>query len=153
MKRRLRSISATEWFHLAQAVALIPIVRLALRLFPFQRLIRWLRRGAEAFRSRQAADEAYKRHVTWAASAAARRLLPNRPCLTQALVVQFLLIRRHCPAQLQIGVTKEDGALAAHAWVELDGRVLIGGPTSPSRYRRLDGLDDKIVAMREHEAS
>ncbi|NBB85936.1 MAG: lasso peptide biosynthesis B2 protein [Bacteroidetes bacterium] len=153
MKRRLRSISAAEWFHLVQAVVFILVVRLGLRIFPFQRLIGWLRRGAKTFRSRQAADEAYKRRVTWAASAAARRLLPNRPCLTQALVVQFLLMRRHCPAQLQIGVTKEDGALAAHAWVELDGRVLIGGPTSPSRYRRLDGIDDKIVAMQEREAS
>jgi hypothetical protein len=151
--RSIWSISLQEWGRLVQATVLVLSIRFCLSLFSFRTVTKFLRQKALAFPSSRGADEAYKRHVTWAASAAARRLLPNRPCLTQALVVQFLLMRRHCPVQLQIGVTKEDGALAAHAWVELDGRVLIGGPTSPSRYRRLDGLDDKIVAMREHEAS
>jgi hypothetical protein len=74
------------------------------------------------------------------------RLLPNRPCLTQALVLQYLLLRRgDTLAKLHIGVAKgEDGELLAHAWIERGGRVLIGGATSPRTYRRLPGVNERL---------
>jgi len=78
-----------------------------------------------------------------------RRLLPERPCLTQALVLQYLLLRRgDDAAELHIGVAKgEDGTLQAHAWVERGGRVLIGGENAPGMYERFEDLGEKIEAL------
>jgi hypothetical protein len=75
------------------------------------------------------------------------RLLPNRPCLTQALVLQFLLLRGGDDTpKLKIGVTKgQQNELLAHAWVERDGEVLIGGKTSPLTYQQFEGISDKIA--------
>ena len=48
--------------------------------------------------------------------------------LNQALVTQMLLARRGYPALLHIGVAKgKEGQFQAHAWVESEGKVVIGG--------------------------
>lgn len=66
--------------------------------------------------------------MIWAVDVVGRRLFPQNPCLTQAVVVQRLLRRRGIPAELRIGVRKEQGAtLEAHAWVEHEGEVVMGG--------------------------
>ena len=65
-------------------------------------------------------------------------MLGNKPCLTQALALQWLLRRRGEKVQVHIGVRKnEDGVFAAHAWLEKEGRVLIGGKISPTKYVRM----------------
>ena len=45
-------------------------------------------------------------------------------CLRQSLALWWLLRRRGIPAELRIGVRKDDGELQAHAWVEHDGQAL-----------------------------
>ena len=57
-------------------------------------------------------------------------------------------------SELHIGVAHEDGAFAAHAWVEQDGRVLIG-EAERRTYTRLvswpiDGVSPGIGADRVH---
>jgi Transglutaminase-like superfamily len=48
--------------------------------------------------------------------------------LNQALATQMLLARRGYPALLHIGVAKgKEGQFQAHAWVESEGKVVIGG--------------------------
>lgn len=64
--------------------------------------------------------------TSWAVVAASR-FVPGATCLVQAIVGERLLMRSGFPAQVKIGVTRDDnGALAAHAWLVLDGQVLIG---------------------------
>lgn len=46
------------------------------------------------------------------------------PCLREALVAGYILRRRR--PSLRIGAAKRDGAVVAHAWLEIDGEV-IGG--------------------------
>ncbi|WP_251979821.1 lasso peptide biosynthesis B2 protein [Salinibacter ruber] len=72
----------------------------------------------------------------------------QRPCLTQALVLQYLLLRRgDDAAELHIGVRKdEDTGLQAHAWVERSGQVLIGGTGAPDTYERFEDLGAKLEA-------
>ena len=49
-------------------------------------------------------------------------------CLVQALALQVLLEREGFPASLCIGVARgQRGQLEGHAWVESQGRILIGG--------------------------
>jgi hypothetical protein len=52
----------------------------------------------------------------------------------QALAAEALLAHRARRPRLHIGVSRgERGSLEAHAWVEDDGRVLIGGSTGELR--------------------
>jgi hypothetical protein len=77
-------------------------------------------------------------HVVWAVRTAGAHLFPARPCLPQALATRFLLSRLGVATDLRIGVQKpETDALRAHAWVEHEGKVLIGGPDAPSEYHTL----------------
>jgi hypothetical protein len=49
-------------------------------------------------------------------------------------------------SKLKIGVAKGgDEGIRAHAWVERDGKVLIGGENSPVQYKKLSYLNRKIV--------
>jgi hypothetical protein len=65
------------------------------------------------------------------------RFYPFRPtCLKKALVLCFLLRRKGFDIQVQIGAAKDKGRLDAHAWVEHQGRIILGAPT-PGRYATL----------------
>jgi hypothetical protein len=60
--------------------------------------------------------------------ASAARFVPRATCLTQAIAAHWLLRQGGFPAVLYLGVLRGPGAVfRAHAWVESDGRVLIGG--------------------------
>jgi Transglutaminase-like superfamily len=54
--------------------------------------------------------------------------VPRATCLTKALAGQVLLTHYGHSTVVHVGVTKEKGAgtFQAHAWLESDGKVLIG---------------------------
>jgi len=57
----------------------------------------------------------------------AARYVPRATCLTQALAAQWLFAWFGCPTLLRIGVAKgDDKALRVHAWLESEGRVVVG---------------------------
>ena len=145
--KRYWSWSAPERVLILQAAALTLLIRGLLSFVSLRTVVRLLRRWADRLSSEEAANRTYRARVVWAASAVAGRLLPKRPCLTQALVVQFLLRRRgDNAATLRIGVAKDgDFGIAAHAWVEREGEVIIGGTDSPHRYRPLPEVESKIM--------
>ena len=67
--------------------------------------------------------------LRWAAitDMVARRLFRKDACLVRAAALQRLLLRRHVPTELRIGVRKqEDGSIASHAWLEHRDRVIMG---------------------------
>jgi hypothetical protein len=70
---------------------------------------------------------AYLARMAWCVSKTAR-LVPHASCLTQGLVLQKLLHRRGVASALKVGVRRDgpDG-LAAHAWVVVDDKVVLGG--------------------------
>lgn len=65
--------------------------------------------------------------LAWAVRVAAR-LLPGTRCLPRALALQRMLWRRGIQgAELHIGVARDaNGAFNAHAWMELEGRAIMG---------------------------
>jgi hypothetical protein len=101
----------------AQAWILLLVADLGLRTLPFARLDRWLTPTV-----RGEADEAAIGRLVWATAAAARHHLYPMRCLPQAFCLRRLLGRHGVAAELKIGVARADGALAAHAWVEREGR-------------------------------
>jgi hypothetical protein len=111
------SLSMRERFLLVETTTTLVAVQLGLRLFSIERLRRWAGRKAPVAAS---ADR-----VVWAVDAVARRL-PGCSCLVSALALQRLLSRRGQPSELHVGVAKQGARLAAHAWLESGGRILIG---------------------------
>lgn len=60
-------------------------------------------------------------------------------CLTRAVVLHAVLTRRGRPAVVVIGTRRVGLAMRAHAWVELDGRVLsVDGANGYLALCRLD---------------
>lgn len=114
---RWRSLPAKDRTLLVQAVRLNVQARLLLQLWSIDRLRSWasLRGGG-----RMAAEQ-----VIWAARAAARRV-PFVTCLSSALALQRLLARNGHDCELHIGVARGTGAFIAHAWVEFEGRIVLG---------------------------
>lgn len=133
--RRLRRHSWTERGLLGLAAALCLCMWGALRIVSLRRLVHWT--GTTSPRTNTAGHPKID-HVVWAVRTAGRHLFPARPCLPQALAARFLLARLGVPTDLRIGVRRgETDDLHAHAWVEFDGEVLIGGTDAPTEYRSL----------------
>ena len=57
----------------------------------------------------------------------ASKLVPFATCLTQALAGGFLIRRAGRNAVIHFGVARGDAGFKAHAWLESDGGILIGG--------------------------
>ena len=92
--------------------------------------------------SRPKPDEAYMARVGHIVPRVAKRMMRDRPCLVQALTARYLIKRRGIPATFRIGVAKDLSAdLRAHAWVESDGRIVIGGVNAPDLYVPLEAPD------------
>jgi hypothetical protein len=113
---------------------LLLVADLGLRVFPFARFNSWM---APAVAARQA-DDAVVRRLVWATASAARHHLYPMRCLPQALCLRRLLGRHGIPTELKIGVVRRDGELAAHAWVEREGRPLGESPTVDERFATLN---------------
>jgi hypothetical protein len=65
--------------------------------------------------------------IAWAVRAVGVATPRGSNCLVRALATQAMLTRYGYPSELKIGVRKsEDGCLAAHAWLECAGGVIIG---------------------------
>ncbi|MFT4590661.1 MAG: hypothetical protein ACI8QF_004793 [Limisphaerales bacterium] len=79
--------------------------------------------------------------VAWAVEAVSRRLPMTDNCLVRAVATLSMLRRRGLPAELRLGVAREAGReFEAHAWVECEGEILIGGEEA-DRFTRLQRSD------------
>lgn len=119
---------------LLQAFCLILGIRLALKAVRFATLRSALARLAssvpESRRSTPATEDEQQRTV-WAVRTAARACPAISTCLTNALAAHVLLARRGYVSNLRIGVTRDEkGEFTAHAWLEQEGAILIGGDWS-----------------------
>ena len=127
--KELRSHSAGEWLLFTQALCGTVLTRAALRVLPLPRVRRLVRRYFRAASPLPRARRALAAQAVWAAVAAGRRSPLGTTCLATALVAQALLQRHGYEAKLRIGVGRElDGAFIAHAWLEREGKVIVGGP-------------------------
>ncbi|MDH3316861.1 MAG: lasso peptide biosynthesis B2 protein [Gammaproteobacteria bacterium] len=124
--RKIRNLSRTEFLILAQAAALFPTVKLAQRWIRLDKLHARLRRlfgnGPKLSDDRRQPISAD--NVTRLVRVAARRGLVRPTCLQHALVLWTQLHRHGFEAAIRFGVRKNQEVLEAHAWVEIDGRIL-----------------------------
>jgi hypothetical protein len=143
--RLLRSfwrLTPAERRILVQATFLLIVTHFALGQIPFpilRRLVTGRRRPGTARLSSRALAE----HVVWAVTAAGKRIPGPPMCLSRALTVQAMLARRGHPSRLHVGVVRgSQGKVEGHAWVECEGRILIGGTASDiGQFTRLAAFD------------
>ena len=126
---------------LVKSIVLLGLVRVGLWLLPFQALRHLLAHMTRAHAASPGGDQASMQQVVWAVTVASQ-YVPAATCLTQALATQVLLSRRGHPASLRIGVARsEAGKFQAHAWVECQGKIVIGGAQALSRFTTFPPLD------------
>lgn len=79
--------------------------------------------------------------IAWAVTAASRYVI-KATCLIRALTLQVLLQKQGYDATLRIGVIRnEESLLQAHAWVESQGKILMGG-SELGNYTTLIGMEE-----------
>ena len=129
--------SPAEWRLAWRALRRVAWVRLALWRWPYAEVrarlvaLRDARRTVGPARPTAGREAAA---LAWAVRVAARRV-PKASCLTQAVALESLLADAGMRAEVRIGVARgADGSFEAHAWVEHDGRVLIGGVPDMERF-------------------
>jgi Transglutaminase-like superfamily len=75
--------------------------------------------------------------VGWAVEAVGRRM-PTARCLVRAVAAEAILDRAGRQPEMHIGARRSDrGQLEAHAWVEAEGRVVVGAEER-AEFARLD---------------
>ena len=110
---------------LLPALILVSAIRLGLWLLPV-RVVGGALGAIVRPRKGSIPDSSFADRVNRAVGQAGR-VVPRASCLTQALAGQALLERHGVPTRLHIGVIREAGqALRGHAWVESEGKVVIG---------------------------
>jgi hypothetical protein len=119
---------------LLQAFCLLVGTRLALKTVRFA-TVRVALAGVAAIGNRSprpvAAGDDEQQRVVWAVQTAGRVFSVFSTCLTNALAAHVLLARRGYLSNLRIGVTRDQkGEFTAHAWLERQGAILIGGDAS-----------------------
>lgn len=110
----------------------------SLALFSFRRVTAWRERFARV-RSASGEPREWIRRVRYAIRRANGRV-PGAKCLADAFTAQVMLARRGVTSELKIGVKKEGDALDAHAWLEREGRCIVG-EGQLEEFTRLEGLD------------
>lgn len=125
--RKFLGLTSADRRLLGQAFRVLWLIRLILSIVPFgtaRKLLGRLRGTGVP----QPGGKPSAGRIVWAVLAASRYVPRTRTCFPRALAVHTLLTRHGLTSELRVGVAREgDGALEAHAWVECDGRVVIGG--------------------------
>jgi hypothetical protein len=126
-----------------QAFCLLAVIRIGLRvstLSTVRSVLKRLARGPAHLRAGPVPqDSAVVARVVGAVQTAGR-WVPEATCLAQALAAQTLLARHGYPSHLHIGVGRDErGKFVAHAWLEWQIVVIIGGSEVNSRYAVMPG--------------
>jgi hypothetical protein len=123
---KLRRLSPRERRLFAHVWLLLIAADLALRLLPFTTVLEYCKRQNVRRDCLSMVLPLPVSRLAWLVEAAGRYCPAGTSCLKEALVLSWLLAQQGMPATLRIGVGRQAGALAAHAWLERDGHVILG---------------------------
>lgn len=125
--RRFGKLSRMERVMFFRGILLLPATSFAIRLVGLRSVERWLDFPCKA-NSEMAKTAEEKNSVTetaWRMTQAASRYGALRGnCLSKSLVLWHLLRRQGLNARLYVGGRRDGTPFEAHAWVEMDGRVI-----------------------------
>jgi hypothetical protein len=101
-------------------------IKIALTLLPFKIVYGWVSRLAGESSKPAARGGASPVDVSRALQSVCGYVPGGRNCLARALAGKLLITRRGYAVTLRVGVARLGERIQAHAWLEHDGRVLIG---------------------------
>jgi hypothetical protein len=139
--QRWREMPSIERRQFVIAAGLVPAMAVALRIVGFNRMQAWLNDvGTPA--ATAAPTPTVIRAAVLAISRVKRYGLYRGNCLSQSMTLVWLLKRRGAAPDLRLGVRLTGPKFDAHAWVELDGRVLNDTPDVHTRFTPLVSESD-----------
>lgn len=121
---RWQQLTVRQRFTLLEAMALMPLVGILLRLFRYHAVLSFLEKLIPLQKVHSRPSMAQARRLGELANIAAFRGAYKATCLRRSLVLWCMLRRRGVDSQVRIGVRLENGEFASHAWVERQGIVL-----------------------------
>lgn len=130
---------------LTKSLLFVWFIRLGLWILPYRLLIKWLALLDSSKSVSRINDWKLIKEVSYSVRSCAK-YVPFASCLTQALATQTLLRLKGQNSILKFGVDKDDNKkLIAHAWIEIDGKIIIGGSPDISRYTVLNANKEQFV--------
>jgi hypothetical protein len=140
--RKFLALAPADRRLLLRATVLVAAVRVARTVLPWPALRRVVAWAARPGGVAQGVVDMPTDRLGWAVEVAGR-YIPDATCLTRALALQIWLGRHGQPAALRLGVARGAGErLEAHAWLEREGRVIIGA-AELARYTPLPPLEGR----------
>ena len=111
-----------------EAAVLISFTNFGLHLTSFQKLQSFYQQLFRLNKVRYQKTHPNKSDIAWAIETTGQKLFKDDTCLVIALAGQSLLNLYGIPAKLQLGcLLGDEKTIFAHAWVENEGEVIIGG--------------------------
>lgn len=124
--RKFLALPAGDQRLLIAAAGKVAWTSLGLRMLPFSYWRPQIEDVETASASPAETGSRPAERIAWAVGVAAG-LVPGSTCLVQALAAKAMLERKGFPARVRIGVRGSEGSgLDAHAWLVLNGRVILG---------------------------
>jgi len=125
---RFAALSPAERRLFFHSVFLIPAIAAAVRIWGLHKTLCWMESHAKQLFSqeKQAKEQPMcdPQRILRMVEAGARHGLVHGNCLSQSLVLWFLLRRNFWNARFCVGGRHTHASFEAHAWVELHGEVL-----------------------------
>ena len=136
---RLITLPSDQKRLMIRTLAWIIFFRICLWVLPYSRIKSWMRDEHLTIVPGQSPKEPSVEAIVNAVRAC-RRYVPYASCLTQAIAAKTMLRRAGYPSTIKIGVVKHDGDFLAHAWLEIDGKIVLGKQRFHSRYSVLGDI-------------
>jgi hypothetical protein len=140
MKRILKFIKLprADKILFAEALLIVISVALVLRFVPFRIFKAALSKRLTVEIKNAPADWAQINKIVSSVGFCSR-FIPFTSCLTSALAAMLMMRRKGQHSVLRIGVTRNaEQKFKAHAWLETNGRIIIGRLTTHREYTVLD---------------
>lgn len=136
--RKALALSWRQWLVLLYACGLLNFIRLLLWCRPFGDVRAWLAAFSSKWTTTTPRPTISVPFIAWTVSAASRHTPGGAMCLVKALTMQLLLNHYGYEHKLHIGVMRNaQQAFEAHAWIECDGRVMMGYLNNLDQFKSL----------------
>ena len=131
--RRIIVLPAHEKGIVARALFWLWFFRLRNLILPYRLTKKWLSEEVGTYPTPGLQNVAIIKGVTRSVRTCSR-YVPGATCLTQALAARAMLRHYGQEANIRLGVIKSEVSIDAHAWVEIDGRIVLGQSTNSPHY-------------------
>ena len=124
--RKLCRLPMRERWFLLEAWCMLLGLNLALRCLPFAHVMRFCQSPHTTGKEENPQSRPLVTQLTWLVTVAGRYSPTKTTCLTEALALSWLLSQQGIATSLRIGVACRHGDFSAHAWLEQNGRIILG---------------------------